>query len=277
LSTRRRRKKGPVAPATSAFAPPLTRQMLPLFTLYGVPRSAMVRVSVPVASTIHFRISSADHLCGFEPVPPEVASKIIPLLPEPPQPGPVPQPKKKKHVFVEISNQGLQVIYHHPVSPIHSGGELDKTFAVDVNVIISDDERPHLEVQLAFQASRNYSFLDPNRSNPNETQAGRSATQEQLQLQLSYVIPKLFGVEDLSVGVFAQVAGARTYQFDPTLRTPTWSWQPSASGGVGIGAGYDFNDSVGLVGQGTLGPTFADHTTIDFGAMVLLKIKFGIF
>lgn len=270
---RRRRKKGPVTPATFAFAPPLERQLFPFYSLYGVPRSEPLRVSVPVVTTIEFRASSKEKLCGHSRADTELEQAVRKRLDEEKAKKGLPATEENKLIHFQVS-LGPQVVYHLPFHPSQNlaGAEVDAVFQAGVNFVFHDDDHIGFEATISAQGSANYSFLDPNRNDPNEISAGRRAGQGQLQLQLAVVFPNFLGVKGLTFSLLVQGAGAATYQYDPSQRKPALSYSKTLAPGLGISK--DLGSGWSVQFQPTVGPNWGNTNTVDITGIIFLQKSF---
>ncbi len=271
--SRRRKRVGPAAAYSLAFAPPLVRQLSPSYSQYGLPTPTLLQVALPDLVSIQAVASFKEKVCGdFIRLRDEALKEIRALIDSLLQKQGKPKTNPLKHIFLDVAF-GPQVVHHTPFHPtqIRPGAEVDAVLQADVNFVFHDDEQPGLEFSIAVQGSGNYFFVDPNRNNPNETPAGRVAGQGQLQLQVGYFFPNFLGVKHLTFSAFLQTAGAATYQYNPNQRSPQWAY--SATGAAGLGFGYDITDKITLGAQFWEGiNTNNGSPTRDFGSFLTFTV-----
>lgn len=272
---RRPTKRGAIPPATSAFLPPLVRQMFPLYSYYGLRRPMAVKTIYPQVSSVEVRASWRDKLCGnYLRVDERVEELLRKKMDEEKAKQNLPPTRTVEHIYVQVQ-YAPQIVYHQPFYPHQTlpGAEVDPLLAqVGINFVFHDDDHNGFEVSSVLQGSFNYSFVDPNRNEPHEIAAGRQAWQGQAQLQAAYVLVNLFGVDGLSLSILIQAAGAVSYQYDPKQQKRVTSLSAGAAGGFQINKslGKDSPFSIGL--QGAAGPS--TNKTLDWNAQVIFQWQF---
>ena len=248
-------------PAESAFCAP-----------YGFADPSLIRVAVPTVTQIEVRGSSKVYRCGHYT---EVSSLLADasrkkIEEEESKKGFTPGPLK--HIYYQLS-MGPQVTAHfpYPHSSTHFGAEVDAVVQSAINLVFHDDAHAGFEAAFALQGSNNYSFVDPNRYDPNETFQGRFSSQYQRQIQMGAFFPNWLGVKNLTFGIFVQYAGSTSLQYDPSQRSPQFSTARIA--GPGLGFNYQLSDTVSLGFQPTLGVNEGAVNTIDSGFFFFLQAQ----
>ena len=274
---RRPTKRGAIPPATSAFLPPLVRQMFPLYSYYGLRRPMAVRTVFPQVGSVEVRASWRDKLCGnYVRVDERAEEPLRKCLDKEKEKQHLPPTRAVDHIYVQVQ-YAPQIVYHQPFYPSQTmpGAEIDPLLLqVGINFVFHDDDHSGFEATAVLQGSFNYSFIDPNQNNPNETAAGRQAWQGQGQLQGAYVFVNLFGVDGLSLSILIQAARAISYQYDPTQQKNVTSRSATLAGGLQISKslGKDSPWSVGI--QGTAGPS--TNQTLDWGVQAFILWNFDL-
>jgi hypothetical protein len=187
---------------------------------------------------------------------------------------------------------GPQAVYHQPFrhadprDPLNSV-EVDSTAAVDINIVMRDDDAPGFEFTATLQGSSNFVVLDPNRQNPdisdpNDLARSEAFNQGQLQLQLAYYFRSftVLGTK-MSFSLLVQAAGSASYQYDPTKRKAGMSY--GLGGAAGLGLDIELDENTSLSPQCTVGPTGAfdgrfnsTGGTVDFGCAITNKGQFEL-
>ena len=259
---------------------------------YSLPRTHLLHVAAPQSIQVEFRCSQREDLGpDYERLPAEHAEEICAKLDAEEEKRGIVTPKPLvRHVYMHFSI-GPQAVYHQPFrhadprDPLNSA-EVDATAAVDINIVMRDDDAPGFEFTATLQGSSNFLVLDPNRQNPdvrdpNDLARSDAFSQGQLQLQLAYFF-KSFEVlgTKLSFSLLVQAAGSASYQYDPTKRKAGMSYGLGA--GVGPGLDIELNENTSLSPQCTVGPTGAfdgrfnsTGGTVDFTCGVVIKGQFG--
>jgi hypothetical protein len=276
-TNRRSRKRGAIPPAAPAFLPPLVRQMFPLYAFYGLRRPMAARIAFPLLSSVEVRASWREKLCGnYVRVEGPEEPVLRKCLDDKEKERGLSPTRVFDHIYVQ-AQFAPQIVYHQPFHPSQTlpGAEVDPVLLqVGINFVLHDDQHSGFEVTAVLQGSFNYTFVDPNQNNPNETAAGRQAWQGQGQLQASYVLVNLFGVDGLSLSLLIQAARAISYQYDPTQQKNVTSRSSTLAGGFQISKslGKDSPFSVGF--QGTAGPS-TNHT-LDWTGQVIFQFQFDL-
>jgi len=268
---RRSLPRGSVPPSSTSFLPPLVRQMFPLYSFYGLRRPMFARIAMPHLSSVEVRASWRDKLCGNHiKVEGSAEEALRQKLNDELAKKKLPPTGILQHIFLQ-PQFAPQVVYHQPFHPSQTmpGAETDVVLQVGVDFVFHDDDHSGFEVSSVVQGSFNYSFIDPNQGNPNETSAGRIAWQFQYQIQAAWVFVNLFGVDGLSLSILAQAARAISYQYDPTQQKNIWGRSATLAGGVQISKslGKDSPWSLGI--QGTAGPS--TNSTLDFTGQIFIQ------
>lgn len=260
---------------------------------YSLPGSHLLRVAAPTHIEVELRCSQRDDLGpDYERIPPSEAAEICSKLDEEEEKRGIVKPKPLvRHVYMHLAI-GPQAVYHQPFKradprdPLNSA-EAGATAAVDINIVMRDDDAPGFEFTAALQGAANFIVLDPNRNNPdvsdpNELLRANHTLQGQLQLQLAYYF-KSFTVlgTKLSFSLMLQAAGSATYQYDPTTKQAGMSYGLGMAGGAGLD--IELNDKTSLGPQCSAGPTGSfdgrfnsTGGTVDFACSVVLKGQFDL-
>ena len=103
---------------------------------------------------------------GDERLPDSAAKEICAKLDEQEKKQGIDNPKPLvRHVYAHFSI-GRQAVYHHPFKhadprdPLNSA-EVDGTAAIDINIVMRDDDEPGFEFTAALQGSAKSSFWIP--------------------------------------------------------------------------------------------------------------------
>jgi len=262
-------------------------------TDYSLPRSHMLHVAAPQSINVEFRCSQSEDLGpDFERLPEDQAKEICAKLDEEEEKQGIVNPKPLvRHVYMHFAI-GPQAVYHQPFKhadprdPLNSA-EVDATVAVDINVVMRDDDEPGFEFTATLQGSSNFIVLDPNRKNPDVTDPNDLArsdafNQGQLQLQLAYYFKSFLVLgTKLSFSLLVQAAGSASYQYDPTKRQAGMNYGLGIAGGGGLD--IELNENTSLSPQCTVGPTGAfdgrfnsTGGTVDFTCSVVIKGQFEL-
>jgi hypothetical protein len=249
--------------------------MFPLYSYYGLQRPMAARTVFPRLASIEIRSSWRDKLCGnYRRVDEKVEDALKQKMDEELAKKKLPPSRILHHIYIQLQ-YAPQIVYHQPFHPkkMLPGAEFDPLLGqVGVNFVLHDDDHSGFEVSFVLQGSFNWSFLDPNRDNPNETAAGARAWQGQYQLQGSYVFVNLFGVDGLNLNLLLQAARSVTYQYDPTQQKNVTSRASTIAGGFQIGKslGKDSPMSVGI--QGTVGG--GTGQTLDVTGLIFFQWQY---
>ena len=272
---RRPTKRGAIPPASSAFLPPLVRQMFPLYSYYGLQRPMALRMAFPQVAQVEVRASWKDKLCGNYVRADEKAEEALK--------NKMDAEKAKKnlpptsffdHIYLQVQ-YAPQIIYHQtfPHSQTLPGAEVDPLLATTgVNFVMHDDNHPGFEVSLVVQGSFNYAFVDPNRNDPNETEAGRKAWQAQVQLQAAYAFPNFLGVDNLTLSLLLQGTQSFTYQYDPMVRKKVVNTATGGALGVQINKQLGKDSPFSIGGQLTVGA--GTGQTVDITGSVIFQWQY---
>jgi hypothetical protein len=230
--------------------------MFPLYSYYGLRRPMAARMVFPQLASVEVRATWRDKLCGnYVRAEDKVEDVLRQKVDDELQKKNLPPTRFFDHIYLQLQ-YAPQIIYHHPFHPhqMLPGAEVDPLLGqVGVNFVMHDDEHRGFEVSFVVQGSFNYSFFDPNRNNPNETEAGRDAWQGQYQLQAAYAFPNLLGVDGLTLTILAQASRSVTYQYDPTQQKNVTTRASTLAGGFQISKSLGKDSPFSAGGQVTVG------------------------
>jgi hypothetical protein len=249
--------------------------MFPLYSFYGLQRPMAARIAFPQLARVEVRSSWREKLCGNYVRPDDdVEAALKKKMDDELAKKNLPPTRLFDHIYLQLQ-YAPQIIYHHPFHPHQTmpGAEVDPLLdSVGIDFVMHDDDHSGFEVTFVVQGSFNYSFLDPNQNNPNETEAGRKAWQAQYQLQAAYAFPNLFGVDGLTLSILLQASRSITYQYDPTVQKKVTSRAASLAGGFQIAKQLGKDSPFSIGAQGTVGG--GTGQTLDFTGAVIFQWQY---